>query len=808
VYDVAKLHPRKWHKTDSGGKLIKYSVCCTKTGFFCCGKRSLNKEINQYGAANLVYFRTLKALIFTLLFISIIQGVMIYSYYNNTSSNISTTSSTFDLINFINQFSLANRLTHFQMCEKISLKDIYNNDTSNTNNYFTVSNLNSISSPMILNLNCPTNHTVYPSFFGLSKFQNLENKNNENCVNYSFNQNINIDSSCDLTTWLNNQFLNQCANLVKDQNGTKYIFNLNSQQTPYTYNSNQCKITINSESLPSCVYNSIFNNYLYLTYTCYIKYTNFPFKIFDENFDLIQSSIDTISMLSLLICSIIIYYYSHISKEISREKFPSIDDYSIRIKNLNFNHKTFHAELNKLIYHIIRVLKLTERDKNSRSKNMLIFTSHCPIYEVNYPIFNYNLLNHVIKKEKMTQQLEILVEKYEKARNRGEVYIERYESEIRILKNKIAVQNNKIKFSDLNQDESLLEAKLDYVDDIYFTFKEIKNAKKIAKIYKNKNFSTRSLIILFCCKSKIEHLYFKNKWLDVELYPDTPGNISWLNSSFNPLARKGRKILNWIICVILIFLSWLIVYFLREKLLLLENEFITNIDCNKIDYKNIFMSMSDLTYSKNNSKLFCFCENLYSTQGNGYEYTLNYTYNNTYPCKNWMIAKNNLNIMIYITILAIPFLNLISRVIIKIIVIYENNQSKIEEKVSIFYKIFSVIFLNSSFSFIVFNSFIKEAWVENTYYPFFNGLYKDFGTAWYRNLGSVIMLISVVNVIEPHLECLGVYFYFTVKRIVDSGSMNGENSKLRIKKRFMHLYLSPEFSIESRYATVSLKIFF
>ena len=121
------------------------------------------------------------------------------------------------------------------MCNTIPISNFFSQKETTTTSTSSSSFINS--TPMTLSLSCKTNQTVSPSFMGLSKVPSLETKNSENCFNFNHNMILNIDSTCDLTAWLNSQFNTQCTN-----------------------STSQCTIAVDKSTLPTCVFNSYYNN--------------------------------------------------------------------------------------------------------------------------------------------------------------------------------------------------------------------------------------------------------------------------------------------------------------------------------------------------------------------------------------------------------------------------------------------------------------------------------------------------------------------------------------------------------------------
>ena len=122
------------------------------------------------------------------------------------------------------------------------------------NDLFNTTNLNSQFHKRVT-MECMTNQTIQIGYFGLSKIQELENVNSDNCIDYSQNQLINVDKTCDFSTII-----------PRSINKSIYEFYLNSKQ----------KFNSNNLDIPDCEYDLNLNKNIYLSYTCIDSYIYLP----------------------------------------------------------------------------------------------------------------------------------------------------------------------------------------------------------------------------------------------------------------------------------------------------------------------------------------------------------------------------------------------------------------------------------------------------------------------------------------------------------------------------------------------------
>jgi hypothetical protein len=82
IFECAQLHPRRLEN----GQISTYSCCCDSTGCYGCGEKRIDSEFEKYGLGVSIYFKSLKAFIYTLFVIVLINLFIYYVYFTNNSS--------------------------------------------------------------------------------------------------------------------------------------------------------------------------------------------------------------------------------------------------------------------------------------------------------------------------------------------------------------------------------------------------------------------------------------------------------------------------------------------------------------------------------------------------------------------------------------------------------------------------------------------------------------------------------------------------------------------------------------------------
>ena len=87
---------------------------------------------------------------------------------------------------------------------------------------------------------------------------------------------------------------------------------------------------------------------------------------------------------------------------------------------------------------------------------------------------------------------------------------------------------------------------------------------------------------------------------------------------------------------------------------------------------------------------------------------------------------------------------------------YLQYPTKTEEKLASLPRIFIYTFLNTIVMTLITNGLIPEFYLPDGF-PVFNGGYMDFGTMWYLEVGTTIILIMIINTVMPHLIQIIIY---------------------------------------------------
>ena len=565
-------------------------------------------------------------------------------------------------------------------------------------------------------------------------------------------------------------------------------------QSPNPHKLNNCSINLNINDIDakSCSYTKA-NDYFYLSYMCLDKTIQiYQFSLGRQTAAYIVAGIDVASIIVLLICVIVIAVDEKKAERLFHERHKLISQYTIEVSNLEISRENANEEIRNLLDHFENVLKIETNDFNQdriKDKKRHLF------YEINYPFINDEILNNLISLKKLNTLL-----------NDKKNTIQSEKSNNKNLEKEIFQIEKQIKELNINITKLSGENFADKIKEIFFTFHYLKDAMKIHSVY-SRNKCTRCCYIFWCNKRKINHLYYKNNWLNLTISPDEPSNIKWENMNYSSCKRFLRKTMVAFITFLLILASFGVIIggkYFQENL---DQQFDNNIDCDFVTYdvQSVYTEYILNMPSRNRVKTYCFCKNLLNTQGfsNTINYVLSYENRPTFtPCNDWVNSYIKYQAFTWAIILAVPIMNALIRLVITLLTQCEKNKSLRDDKVSNMLKIVVSTVINTAISILIINTYIQSVKQWNKDFPVFTGLYPDFNPAWFNNVGTTIAFSMVISIVEPHIWRIIDFLFNWCRRCCDSGNMIGRNSKKQTKKSFMELYTGPEFLVDNQYANV------
>ena len=136
--------------------------------------------------------------------------------------------------------------------------------------------------------------------------------------------------------------------------------------------------------------------------------------------------------------------------------------------------------------------------------------------------------------------------------------------------------------------------------------------------------------------------------------------------------------------------------------------------------------------------------------------------NNEMLCSSWFLDYQQSIAMKTVTPFLISIFNAILISFLSWASSYLQYPTKTEEKLASLPRIVTYTFLNTVVMTFLTNSLAPEFHLPYGF-PLFAGEYMDFGTLWYLEVGTTIMLTMIINTVMPHLIQIIAYQYRVFK---------------------------------------------
>ena len=88
---------------------------------------------------------------------------------------------------------------------------------------------------------------------------------------------------------------------------------------------------------------------------------------------------------------------------------------------------------------------------------------------------------------------------------------------------------------------------------------------------------------------------------------------------------------------------------------------------------------------------------------------------------------------------------------------------------------------------------------------FFSGIYTDFSSQWFLDIGTLIATTHILNIVAPLLEYLLFWFFRHLRRMYDQRSCcpcNRRKTNAKTIHEFEKIYSGPEFAAHYRLAFI------
>ena len=584
--------------------------------------------------------------------------------------------------------------------------------------------------------------------FGVSK-EDEEKDNLEECVDFSSTTIVSLNQNNEIKNALNTIAKEKCKNASK------------------------CDFDFPPEQSSKLIAGT---NY-FLVYTCYdknVKLINDK-TISRRDFIFIVVGIDILGGIILLIILMVIPCSHKVTKKYFKEKLLQISDYTLHIEGINLQTETINKDIGELMKHLDNVV--IKEKINPYGMEQFQYDKYEAIYDFVYPMVTDGKLELVEQSNKLHRSKK---------------------------------QNNKklVRMSEKIHESKKLPKE---IKEIYVTFTNQRYKNTFIELY-SRNKCNRCCLICCCQKKKIAHLYFRNKWLTVNNISDQPSNIVWENVSYNPCKRFWRKLLLWIVSIIILCLPFGLAVGAHYAENELNKKFNFNLDCTKIDstvddvrpiisgYTETQIENGDGDFTKD-PKLFCYCHKI---AAESYSKLNDPLVDNKKVCKEWKrLYMINLGLKIGVIII-VPVFNVIFSILLDVVSKYQRDKTLSKYYTSYMIKSFILQLINTGIILIITNMMIVGKDISKDS-PFFAGEFQDMNSGWYSTVGTSILFTMIINIVTPHAAPL--LFCIWNKCRVCCDKCGKKETKCKTRKEYLDLYLGPEFNISARYASILTTIF-
>lgn len=831
--EVSLKHPCKI----KNGEPVKYPVC-VNTGWFCGCNKCKKSKLTELGIGMIVYFKFLKALVLSFFVISLFNFPLLVSYHKNHKDE-----KVKDYMDALYKTTIGNIGSSLYHCQKLSISDL-----SNTVN---------------LNLQCNTLIVAKVTTFSISKTEDDEKENKLNCFGSMTKEMLSLDTQkCDMSTAANEIIKEQCQN----QNTCSFSLDLSQQnctlpfsEAQYIFFTYACyEDNVPLPFMSSTMKRSNFGfivaiidiiSILIVLITLIVvkKYMNKNLEEFIKSRTFIRDF--TLHLTDIKIpkenikkeFNDLLTHFASVAKvddeqldifsfePISLKHHQQYEDYHTEIQK-NFEPRNFF--IYDMVYPILTSEKLSaiqrynelqeEISELNKEIEKLSNNSTTGNIEQKYNIEpKYGIIGNTSgqkekPKEPDNENGPVIYKQPDAVPEKGDEIVKNVDTERNNEKSKKEIQKeakitklkNKIEKLTKEMEEKKVHIKeksdIEEVKEIYITFRNYNIARYYAELYR-KTKCQRCNIICCCQGNKIKHLYYKNKWLNLNFAQDEPSNIKWENITYSPCKKCLRSTLAMIFAIIIILITLLIILFCKHYESELNKEFNTSINCNYVNTENVqevIAEYSDtLLDSKEKILTYCFCNKKLTTETISLS---SYTFPGTQitPCKNFLSSYLKYTAISTAIVVAVPVINAVVVIILKLLTSFEKNKTLSTDMSANMWKMFIVQFINSCLLLIIVNMKIDNIQDAIPNFPFFAGNFGDLDPEWYSNVGGTLLFSMILNIITPHLASLFFMYLTLCFRCCDSGCEKGKITKKKTRKEYFELYTGPEFDMDARYASI------
>jgi len=173
-------------------------------------------------------------------------------------------------------------------------------------------------------------------------------------------------------------------------------------------------------------------------------------------------------------------------------------------------------------------------------------------------------------------------------------------------------------------------------------------------------------------------------------------------------------------------------------------------------------------------------------------------------CRDWAGQKLLSNALPFIVVVGIIFTNYGLQFVFKFLSNFEKHSIITIQSTSRVIKIFVAQFLNTGVIILIVNGKFSRRQVDN----FLEGFYTDLTSDWFLNVGTILLMTMIINIVNLPIINLLFYFVGAMRRCFDrSCTCDHKTTSKETQEDWVKLYTGPEFLVDFRYAQILTIIF-
>ncbi|KAL4505499.1 hypothetical protein ABPG72_002561 [Tetrahymena utriculariae] len=337
----------------------------------------------------------------------------------------------------------------------------------------------------------------------------------------------------------------------------------------------------------------------------------------------------------------------------------------------------------------------------------------------------------------------------------------------------------------------------------WVTFETINTKNTAVQLYQTTTVERCCAFICGCCDCCVpKEKQFQKKVINVKNAPN-PDSILWENNDSSALLL--RKVVSIIVTLAVVIGSYILIVWIRNRKQDLMQQYPT-VDCSNPIFDNIESDQGkQLVLQEDNQPagtvkvgyIYCYCKTQINEIFSG---SLSQPYKSI--CNSWFTSYTLSQFLPYASVLCIVVINVIIQFLFQSLSQFEKHKLLDDQLKSFIIKTFVAQFINTGLILLLTNINF-DITTTGTLQFLFGGNYDDLSPEWFKNVGSVIILTLLINVVTAPMVSSFFVFLKALFKCCDRGcSLDETKTKKSTVNEWVEFYTGPEFMISFRYSQI------